>query len=194
MVAISVSVGKRRRMAVAMVALISFLAACSPGRATVNPTPSSSAAPATTSTTVDPTRAAILAAYRAHWDDVIAVDTVFPVRPLDPRIGDHVVGKQLTSERAALSHLAGSNHFLKGVTEFSPTITMIAIDNATVTDCLFDHSVEVDFETNMPVESPDIGHTLDVFVMTRVNAAWYVSDSSVLKAGKTGDACTPSTG
>ena len=142
-------------------------------------------------TTVDPTTAAILAAYRAHWDDVIAVDTVFPVRPQDPRIANHAIGKQLTSERDALTHLSVVGHFERGLTEFSPTVTSIAADTATVSDCIFDHSVEVDEHTNLPIEPEDIGHTLDNFTLTRINGVWFVADSMVVKSGKTGDACTP---
>jgi hypothetical protein len=186
-----------RRLAVT-VALAVVAAACTSGGGGKAAPGATSTTPSTTSgvttTTVDPTKAAILAAYRAHWDDVIAVDTVFPIRALDPRIGNHVMGKQLTSERAALTRLDLVGHFERGATEFAPTVTAITGNIATVSDCLFDHSVEVDYQTNMPVENPDVGRTLDIFTLMLVNGSWLVADSMVIKSGKTGDACTPLAG
>ncbi|MDQ6949658.1 MAG: hypothetical protein M3256_26275 [Actinomycetota bacterium] len=179
------------------VALVLVGAACSTGgTGSAHPVPptTTSTVPAVTTTTLDPTSAAILAAYRAHWDDVIAVDTVFPVLPLDPRIGNHAIGKQLTSERAALAHLNLVGHYEKGSTEFSPVITSISGDIATLSDCILDHAVEYDKRTDMPVEAADVGHTLDIFTLNRVKGVWYVSDSTVIKSGKTGDACAPSAG
>ncbi|MDQ6947619.1 MAG: hypothetical protein M3256_15455, partial [Actinomycetota bacterium] len=77
----------------------------------------------------------------------------------------------------------------KGATELSPVVTSVAGDSATVRDCIFDHSVEVDHKTNSPVELPNLGHTLDIFTMTRVAGKWYVSDSTVVGSGKAADAC-----
>jgi hypothetical protein len=149
---------------------------------------------APTTTTVDPTKAAILAAYRAHWDDVIGVAETVPIKPLDPRLAEHTTGKQLLSEQQALTRLSVLGHYNQGSTDLSPTVTAVSGDSATVTDCIFDHSIEMDFRTKTAVEAPDIGHTLDVFVLTRVNGSWFVSDSTVMKSGKTGDECTPPTG
>jgi hypothetical protein len=144
-----------------------------------------------TTTTVDPTKAAILAAYRAEWADVIAVDTVFPVHPQDPRLAQHAMGKQLTAIQQALTRLNVMSHYEKGQTELSPTVASIDGATATVRDCIFDHSVEVDSKTSSSVESANIGHTLDLFTMTKVGEKWYVSDSTVQGSGKSGDACVP---
>jgi hypothetical protein len=186
----------RRKFALS-VALALIAAACHSSRPVTAPpstTTTTSTTVAVTTTTVDPTDAAILAAYIEHWNDVIAVDTVYPVAPLDPRIGDHAIGKQLTGERMALTHLSVLGHFERGTTEFHPVVTSIDGSTARISDCLLDHSVEVDHKTDLPVESPDIGHTLDDFTMTRFNGAWFVSDSTVIGSGKGGDACTPSVG
>jgi hypothetical protein len=186
----------RRRLAVA-VALAVVGAACTGGGGgkaapqTTSAAPSTSTTAGVTTTTLDPTKSAILAAYRAEWADVLAVDTVFPVRPLDPRLASHASGKQLLAVRQALTQLSVMSHYERGSTEFAPVVTSIAGDTATVRDCIFDQSVEVDYRTNLPVETPNIGHTLDSFTLTRINGQWFVTDSTVIGSGKTGDACTP---
>jgi hypothetical protein len=181
-------------MRAVMVVLILAGAACTTSKGKANP-PLLPAATTTTmsgvtTTTVDATKAAILAAYRAEWADVIAVDTVYPVRPLDPRLKAHATGKQLLAIQQALTKLRLLNHYERGTTDLSPVITAIDGDSATIHDCILDHSVEIDFESNSPVEKPNVGHTLDMYTMTRLSGLWYVSDSIVLGSGKSGDACT----
>lgn len=144
-----------------------------------------------TSTTLDPTKSAILAAYRAHWDDVIAVSSKFPVNPLDPRLSLHTTGKQLMSEQQALTEVNLKNRYEMGTLDLHPTVTSVNGNSALIMDCDFDHSVEMDGRTSRPVDEPDIGHTLLRFTMTKVNGTWLVSDSTTLKSGKTIDACTP---
>ena len=146
---------------------------------------------ANTSTTVDATKAAILAAYRASWADFLAVAETFPVKPLDSRLRDHDNGKELTGVQQALTRLSALGHYNVGSPELAPVVTSIDHDTAVVTDCIFDHSMEVDAATHKPVEQPNVGHTLDRFVLTRSNGIWYVSDSTILGSGRTGDACTP---
>jgi hypothetical protein len=50
----------------------------------------------------------------------------------------------------------------------------------------------VDGHTGAPQEAPNVGHTLDRFSMARIDGAWYVSDSTIIKSGKAVDACRPS--
>jgi hypothetical protein len=174
-------------------ALVLFAAACSGGgHSSANKT-TTTTAPATT-TTLDPTKAAILDVYRAGWADYSAVAHTYPVNPLDPRLATHDTGKELTAERKALTKLMVLKHYNRGSTELHPVVTSVSNDSAIVMDCLFDHSVEVDGATNGPVEQPDVGHSLLQFTLTRVNGTWFVSDSTILKDGKTGGACTPSAG
>lgn len=125
---------------------------------------------------------------------MIAVAETFPVNPLEPRLKLHAIGKQLTSEQQALTRLSLLNHFNRGPTDLTPVVTSVTGETATLTDCILDHSVEVDYRTNHPVESPDVGHTRDNFTLIRVNGAWFVSDSTVAASGRTTDACTPSAG
>jgi hypothetical protein len=144
-----------------------------------------------TTTTLDPTKSAILAAYRASWADYIAVAETFPVKPLDPRLAEHDTGTELTGDRKALTELNVLGHYNVGTTDLAPVVTSTSGESAVVTDCVFDHSYEVDARTKSAVEQPDVGHTLYRFEMTRINDKWYVSDSMMLKSGKTEEACSP---
>ncbi|HEX9549335.1 MAG TPA: hypothetical protein VF942_18480, partial [Acidimicrobiales bacterium] len=176
-----------------MLALVLFGTACSGGgHSNANKT-TTTTAPATT-TTLDPTKAAILAAYRASWADFIAVADTYPVNPLDPRLPAHDTGKELTGVRQALTKLMVQRHYNRGSTELNPVVTSVLDDAATAMDCIFDHSVEVDGSTNTPVERPNVGHTLLRFTLSRINGNWFVSDSTALKSGRLEDACTPSVG
>jgi hypothetical protein len=174
------------------------LAACGGGghhAAAPAPTPAtSSTAPptsaATTTTTLDPTKAAILAAYRAGWADFLAVVSSFPVRALDSRLSLHSVGKELLHDQQLLTTLSAKGHYAKGSVDLSPVVASVSTDTASVMDCVFDHSVEVDGKTGVPVTKPDVGHSLDRFTLTRVSGSWLVSDSTVVKPGTTEDACS----
>jgi hypothetical protein len=195
-VAISRAVGEVRRTVAVAVAVLLGGAACSPRARGAAPRPPSATSTtattaAATTTTIDPTKAAILAAYRAGWADYIAVAETYPVQPLDPRLSAHSIGKELAAARKALARLSVINHFNRGPTDLSPVVEAVDGDSATVRDCILDHSVEVDAGTNTPVEQPDVGHTRNVFTMTKVNGAWYVSDSTITVSGRTVDACQP---
>jgi uncharacterized protein YchJ len=136
---------------------------------------------------------AILAAYRADWADFEAVAESFPIRTQDPSIGAHATGKHLDAEREALSRLSVIKHYQRGLTDLAPVVTSIIGDTATLTDCLFNHSVEVDYQTNAAVAPSDVGHSRQQFILVKVEGAWYVSDSTTVASGKTGDACKPPT-
>lgn len=180
--------------AVAVAVALLGTTACAGGghpKASAGTTTTTPTTVASTTTTVDATKAAILAAYRAEWADFLAVAETFPVRPLDPTLSAHSTGKQLMAVQNALTHLSLLNHFNRGPTDLAPVVTAVNGDTATVTDCYLDHSVEVDYRTNTPVEQPDVGHTLDRFTMTRVNGSWFVSDSTIMGSGRAKDACVP---
>ena len=186
--------GRRGFAVTVAAALVAMTAACTSGgsgAAGGGPTTTASTAGPTT-TTLDPTRAAILAAYRAGWADVIAVGTRYPINPLDPRLALHTTGKQLLSEQQALTRINLNAHYEMGSLDLNPIVTSVSGDSATIMECDFDHSVEIDAHTGKAVDKPDVGHTLLRFTMTRINGEWFVSDSTTLASGKTINACTPS--
>ena len=134
---------------------------------------------------------AILAAYRADWADFAAVAESFPIRTQDPSIAAHATGKHLESERQALTQLSVMKHYQRGLIDLAPVVTSIIGDTSTLTDCLFNHTVEVDYQTNAAVAPPDVGHSRQQFTLVKVEGGWYVSDSTTVASGKTGDACKP---
>lgn len=197
----SVLVGEGRRIRAVMGVLILAGASCTTSKGKANPPPlpattttttTTSSVVGVTTTTVDATKAAILAAYRAEWADFIAVAETFPVNPLSPRLAIHSIGNQLTAERQALTRLSLLGHVNRGATDLAPVVSTQTENGATITDCIMDHSVEVDNRTNIAVEKANVGHTLDQFTMTKISNAWFVSNSMVLESGKTKDACEPS--
>jgi hypothetical protein len=188
-------VGHGRRKG-ALAALVVALAACGGGHHTAAPAPTTSSttpptSAGTTTTTLDPTKAAVLAAYRAAWTDFLAVASTFPVRPLDPRLAQHESGAEFRHDQQSLTVLSAKGHYSKGGVDLAPIVVSFVDDSATVMDCLFDHSVEMDAKTHSPVSSPDVGHTSDRFTLTRANGRWFVSDSTILDPGTRRDACTP---
>lgn len=78
---------------------LSWSAACGGAIHKASPPPPTTVAP-TTSTTTDPTEAAILAAYRAGWDDYLAVAEAFPVNPSDARLALHSTAKVLVFDHS----------------------------------------------------------------------------------------------
>ncbi len=122
--------GEGRRKLAASVALALAAAACTSGGGGGGKATSSSTAVSTsitagvTTTTLDPTKAAILAAYRASWADYIAVAHNFPVKPLDPRLAQHDTGKRTTSVISkALTQLNLMGHYNVGTTDLAPVVT-----------------------------------------------------------------------
>lgn len=183
-------------MIVALVLVVS-VACTAGGRGTVEAgsttsvfTPTSMSTIVTT-TTLDPTKAAILTAYRAEWADYTAIAEAYPVNPFNPRLPMHATGKELSAARDALAQLNVHDHYNVGLTDLAPIVTSISGNSAVIMDCIFDHSYEVDAQTRKPVEQPDVGHGLYTFKMTRLGEAWYVSDSTMLISGKTEDGCSP---
>lgn len=190
--------GEGRRKLAASVALALVAAACTSGGGSKATSASTSTSMSTTAgvttTTVDATKAAILAAYRASWADYVAVSHNFPVKPLDPRLAQHDTGNELVGVRKALTQLNLSGHYNVGTTDLTPVVTSVSGDSAVISDCVFDHSYEVDAATKKATEQPDVGHSLDHFSMARIDGTWFVSDSTILKSGATEDACSPANG
>lgn len=190
-----------RARAAAAVAIIAVTAGCSSNtnhgtaaRTTAAPsvTSTTAAVSSSTTTTVDPNVDAVLTAYRAHWDDFIAVAEAFPVKPLDPRLAAHTTGRQLTSEQQALTRLSLQGRYASGTIEPHPVVQSLTGSTAVVVDCGFDHSVELDGKSHAVVEGPDVGHTQAQATLSLVDGRWLVSDSTILKSGAKEDTCTPS--
>jgi hypothetical protein len=134
-----------------------------------------------------------LSAYRAASEAFDAVAGAYPVNPADPRITQYDTSKDLAFVRNQLTLLKLKNHYQQGTVELHPVVTSVNGTTAIVTDCDFDHTVEVDATTKQPIagSTPDVGHTLLRFTMTFVDSSWKVADSTIVKSGAKEDACTP---
>ncbi len=118
--------------------LAAMLAACSSpaktdtGPATTFTQAASSTSPTPTSTTAD-AEAAVLAAYRAYWDDVIAVGKTSDWR--SSRLADHAAGEALAQARATFRTLKARGLVARGTVDLRPTVLSVKASRATLYDC-----------------------------------------------------------
>ena len=130
--------GTCHRLALAA-ALLGLLAGCSGSEGSDQvavATTSPATAPAATATTADPQaeqRAAVLAAYRAYWDDVVAAGRTADWR--SPRLDDHATGEALAQTRATLRALARRGLVAKGTVSLRPKVLRLSGTTAVVYDC-----------------------------------------------------------
>jgi PBP1b-binding outer membrane lipoprotein LpoB len=126
-------------LVIALVALL--LGACSgdsgPARAAI-PTTTAPAttgtAPATATTAATESRnAAVLAAYRAFWDDMIAVGKTANWR--SPRMDDHATGLALAQAQATYRMLHQRGLVARGTIKVRAKVLAIKGNTATVYDC-----------------------------------------------------------
>jgi hypothetical protein len=146
---------------------------------------STTTAAPTTSTTLDPTKAAILAAYRASWADFDVVATHYPVDPTNPVLTNHMAGNQLIRVRNSLTALKLQDLVLQG----PPVDTSLALVNqiignaAVVADCDFDPSVSVKGTTGQPIDKPTTRRTLINAELQLISGTWKVTKSTTVRVG-----------
>jgi hypothetical protein len=100
---------------------------------TSGPAATTSTATRTTATTEDQ-RAAVLAAYRGFWADVVAAARTADWR--SPRLDDHATGKMLDRIRSQLRGLQFQGWVARGTIQVSPRLVGLASKKATVQDCV----------------------------------------------------------
>jgi hypothetical protein len=88
---------------------------------------------ATTATTEDP-EAAVLAAYRAFWADVVAAGKTANWQ--SPRLARHATGKVLARVRGQFRALDSQGFVALGTIKVSPRVVRLAGEKATVQDCV----------------------------------------------------------
>jgi hypothetical protein len=119
------------------------LAGCSSGAgAASNPTTSDSVSRSAIPTSVPapPTtdarsaaEAAVLAAYRAYWDDVVAVGATADWQ--SPRLAEHATGQALAEARATFHTLKAQGQVARGAVDLRPTVLSVNGRSATLYDC-----------------------------------------------------------
>jgi hypothetical protein len=139
-----------------------------------------------TTTTVDPTEAAVVAAYRAFWAAFLkAAD---PMNPQLPDLTATATGQQLEQvQKAFLAHRVGGE-VIRGTLDLHPHVAgPVRGTTATVTDCYADDTHLFDAVTGAQKDKPGVVHQ-------QVNADM-VSDGTVWKVSAIhhqGEGCTPS--
>ena len=98
--------------------------------------PTTTAPPTTRTTTPSQAdaKAAVLAAYRAFWDDVVAAARTADWR--SPRLDDHATGKMLDRIRGQFRALEFQGWVARGSIEVSPRLAALTGRKATVQDCV----------------------------------------------------------
>jgi hypothetical protein len=120
------------------------LAGCSSGARTASkpatsaPVPPSS--PATSTATRPPTtdarsavEAAVIAAYRAYWDDVVAVAATADWQ--SPRLAQHATGQALAETRTFLQGLKAKGLVVRGSVKVDAKVLSLSGSRAVVYDC-----------------------------------------------------------
>jgi hypothetical protein len=148
---------------------------------------SNSTTTSTPTTTLDPTRTAILAAYRAHWADIEAVDTHYPVDPTNQILTNHMAATELNFVRSSLTVLNHLGQVLKGppVDTRMAMVKQLVGNAAVVIDCDFDQSVRVNAATGQTLDQPPSHRTLLNAEVELVGGAWKVTKLNIVS-----QACT----
>lgn len=129
------AVGSALLLAVVVLAGCSSGAGASTSPSTSGPSPRGSTT-ATAPSTTDPkagAEAAVLAAYRAYWDDVVAVGATADWQ--SPRLAEHASGQALAEARATFHTLKVQGKVAKGTVDLRPTVLSVKGRSATLYDC-----------------------------------------------------------
>jgi hypothetical protein len=143
-----------------------------------------STAPSTT-TTLDPTRTAILAAYRASSSAYYSVATHYPVNPSDPELPVYMAGQELNRVRNALTILAHLGRVLRGppVDHSMAIVKQLVGDAAVVADCDYDQTTTVDAKTGQVLDKPATMRTLVNAELQLMDGGWKVTRFNIVSHG-----------
>jgi hypothetical protein len=180
----------RSAILLALVAVLA-LAACSGNSganeaappATTTPATSTTAAPTTTTTaTADAREAAVLADYRAFWEDMIAVGATANWR--SPRLDDHATGNALASAQATYRSLNQRGLVARGTVKVRAKVLSIKGSTATVYDCnSTSNFLAYDAKTGELRDRSSGRSNGKTVTLVRRNGTWKVANS-VTEVGK----------
>ena len=129
-------------------------------------------------TTADPTNA-ILAAYRAHWADVIEAGKTADWR--SPRLDDHATGEVLKTVRDNYRRIQADGEVVRGTVRLHPRIASIRGSTAIVRDCNdVTDFIRYDAKTGAPREERKTDIAELEALLRLVNGRWLVS-KTILK-------------
>jgi len=154
------------------VATILLVTACS-GRAHDQANGGSSTSSVGPTTTADPSPA-ILAAYRAHWADVIEAGKTADWR--SPRLDDHATGETLQTVRDNYRQLQADGEVVRGTVRLHPRLTSVRGSTAIVHDCNdATDFLRYDAKTGVPKEERKTDIVEAEVTLRLINGAWKVS-------------------
>jgi hypothetical protein len=156
-----------------------MLAACSSpartdaGSATTSTQVASSTSSAPTSTTAS-AEAAVLAAYRAYWGDIIAAGKTADWR--SPRLDDHATGAALAAVRGHYRALKTLGLVSRGTVKLDPRVAELRGTTALVEDCTdTSRFLRRDAKTGALRERPATEPTGSVMRLVLVDGTWKVA-------------------
>ena len=143
------------------------------------PVTSAGAAPAAAPTTVDPqaaTKAEVIAAYRAAFDEQMAVGRDPQATADDDRLRAHRTGDALTTMQGAMLKHKSRGAVYVGEIKLHPRVVELGAGVATVSDCIDDAVGTVDATTREVVEPATRLVTTVTVTMKLVNGVWKMSN------------------
>jgi hypothetical protein len=133
------------------------------------------AAPTSTADPHAATVAAVLAAYRGFWADVVVAG-----RSADwqsPHLADHAVGAPVTAVRDTLRQLRQAGLVARGTIRVAPTITSLAATTAKLSDCQdLTRFLKYDAKTGALRDKPSGKRYLAVATLSRLNGQWKITE------------------
>ena len=174
--------GVQAMLASAVVSLSLALSACGSSHSASPPTtranPSATLSSPTTSTTVDPTAAAVLSAYRSEW--AAFEQALSTANASDPSLAATMIAPMLQEVRRNLVGDQVNGIVGRGGVQLHPRVTQGAATRATVVDCSYSTSELIYAKSGNavpPATPPE--HDGVLTTLTLVGSTWKVSDQTV---------------
>jgi len=141
---------------------------------TTGQAPTTAAATTTTRPSEADTKAAVLAAYRAYWADVVAVGKTANWQ--SPRLAAHATGQALQRLRTHFRTMQAVGLIDLGTVKLSPKVTALRGRTAIIEDCIDVSGFLLhDAKTRQPREKPDPRPDDGVATLTLTTNGWKVS-------------------
>jgi hypothetical protein len=141
---------------------------------TTGQVPTTAVATTTTRPSEADTKAAVLAAYRAYWADVVAVGKTANWQ--SPRLAAHATGQALQRLRTHFRTMQAVGLIDLGAVKLSPKVTALRGRTAIIEDCIDVSGFLLhDAKTRQPREKPDPRPDDGIATLTLTADGWKVS-------------------
>lgn len=146
-------------------------------RSTPQPSSTTPAGSRPSASTQPTTQAAVLAAYRAYWDDVIAAGKTADWQ--SPRLADHATGQALQTVRDHYRQLRAEGMVDRGTVTLHPRVAALQDDTATIQDCVDTSKfLKYDAKTGALRDTSIPGLDNIVITLKRIKGAWLVTQTA----------------